>query len=58
MEQSSWGAANPDFCNWQLDYIYQGLEKGGRQRSDILIELIVTMSIDDDEEQALNDVRA
>ncbi len=52
------GAADPDFCNWQLDYIYQGLEKGGRQRSDILIELIVTMSIDDDEEQALNDVRA
>ena len=43
------GAANPDFCNWQLDYIYQGIEKGGRQRSDILIELIVTMSIDDDE---------
>ena len=52
------GAADPDFCKWQLEYIYQGLEKGGRQRSDILIELIVTMSIDDDEEQALNDVRA
>ena len=34
------GAADPDFCKWQLDYIYQGLEKGGRQRSDILIELI------------------
>ena len=52
------GAADPEFCKWQLDYIYQGLEKSGRQRSDILIDLIVTMSIDDDEENALNDVRA
>jgi 5,10-methylenetetrahydromethanopterin reductase len=52
------GAADVDFCNWQLDYIYQGLEKSGRHRSDILIDLIVTMSIDDEEENALNDVRA
>ncbi len=52
------GAADVDFCNWQLDYIYQGLEKSGRKRSDILIDLIVTMGIDDDEEKALNDVRA
>jgi len=52
------GAADPAFCNWQLNYIYQGLEKSGRQRSDIVIDLIVTMSIDDDEENALNDVRA
>ncbi|MFQ6022690.1 MAG: LLM class flavin-dependent oxidoreductase [Acidiferrobacterales bacterium] len=52
------GAADPDFCKWQLDYIYQGLEKGGRTRNEIVIDLIVTMSIDEDKEKALNDVRA
>ena len=52
------GAADPDFVTWQLDYIYEGLEKGGRDRSDIVIDLVVTMSVDDDEEQALADVRA
>ncbi len=52
------GAADPEFCRWQLDYIYQGLEKGGRKREDLVIDLIVTMSIDEDEEAALNDVRA
>lgn len=52
------GAADPEFCKWQLDYIYQGLEKGKRKRSDIVIDLIVTMSIDDDQEKALGDIRA
>lgn len=52
------GAADPDFCKWQLDYIYQGLQKGGRDRSALVIDLIITMSIDEDQEQALNDVRA
>lgn len=52
------GGADPDFVNWQLDYIYQGLEKAGRDRSDIVIDLVVTMSADDDEAQALSDVRA
>jgi 5,10-methylenetetrahydromethanopterin reductase len=52
------GAADPDFCQWQLDYIYQGLEKGGHSRNEIVIDLIVTMSTDDDKQKALNDVRA
>jgi 5,10-methylenetetrahydromethanopterin reductase len=52
------GAADPEFCEWQLKYIYEGLEKAGRDRSELLIDLVVTMSIDDDEEKALNDVRA
>jgi 5,10-methylenetetrahydromethanopterin reductase len=52
------GAADPEFCAWQLDYIYQGLDNSGRDRSELVIDLIVTMSIDDDEEQALADVRA
>lgn len=52
------GAADPEFVNWQLQYIYQGLEKAGRDRSDIVIDLVVTMGVDDDEEKALSDVRA
>jgi 5,10-methylenetetrahydromethanopterin reductase len=52
------GAADVDFCNWQLEYIYEGLKKAGRDRSEIVTDLIVTMSIDEDEDQAMNDVRA
>ena len=52
------GAADPEFCEWQLQYIHEGLEKAGRDRSELLIDLVVTMSIDDDEEKALSDVRA
>lgn len=52
------GAADPEFCAWQLQYIYEGLEKAGRDRSELQIDLMVTMSADDDEEQALTDVRA
>lgn len=52
------GAADPEFCKWQLGFIYEGLEKGKRKRSDIVIDLIVTMSIDEDEQKAIGDVRA
>jgi 5,10-methylenetetrahydromethanopterin reductase len=52
------GAADPEFCKWQLNFIYEGLEKSKRKRSDIVIDLIVTMSIDEDEQKAISDVRA
>ncbi len=52
------GGADPEFVNWQLQYIYEGLEKAGRDRSELVIDLVVTMSVGDDEEQALSDVRA
>ena len=52
------GSADPEFCRWQLDYIYEGLEKSKRNRSEIVIDLIVTMSIEEDERKALSDVRA
>ena len=52
------GAADVDVCKWQLGYLYEGLERAGRTRESLTIDLIVTMSIDDDEEQALHDVRA
>jgi 5,10-methylenetetrahydromethanopterin reductase len=52
------GAADPEFCRWQLDFIYEGLERAGRRRADLVIDLIVTMSIDDDPAKAIGDVRA
>ena len=52
------GAADPEFCRWQLDFIYEGLERGGRRREDLIIDLFVTMSVDDDDDQAVSDVRA
>jgi 5,10-methylenetetrahydromethanopterin reductase len=52
------GAADPEFCKWQLQYIYEGLDKAKRNRRDLVIDLIVTMSIDEDEQSAISDVRA
>jgi 5,10-methylenetetrahydromethanopterin reductase len=52
------GSADPEFCKWQLNFIYEGLEKAKRKRSDIVIDLIVSMSVDEDEQKAISDVRA
>ena len=52
------GAADPEFCEWQLGYIHDGLEKSGRSRREITVDLMVTMSWSDDEEEALDEVRA
>ncbi len=52
------GAADPEFCQWQLEFIHEGLEKAGRSRDELTIDLMVTMSIDEDETKALSDVRA
>ena len=50
------GAADPDFCRWQLEYIYAGLRKANKERKEFTIDLVITASIDDDIEQALSDV--
>jgi 5,10-methylenetetrahydromethanopterin reductase len=52
------GAADPEFCRWQLDFINEGLERAGRSREELTIDLLVTMSVDEDEAQAVADVRA
>ena len=52
------GAADPEFCSWQLDHIHRGLEAAGRDRGDLTVDLFVTMSVDDNEKKALDDVRA
>jgi 5,10-methylenetetrahydromethanopterin reductase len=52
------GGADPEFCRWQLDYLYEGLERAGRPRNALTVDLQVTMSEDEDQEKALADVRA
>lgn len=52
------GAADPEFCAWQLDFIHEGLAAAGRDRSELTIDLFVTMSTDDDRDAAIADVRA
>ena len=52
------GAADPEFCRWQLDFIDEGIASAGRRREDVVVDLQVTMSIGDDRERALADVRA
>ena len=52
------GAADVEFCEWQLGFLREGLARAGRPRSDVTVDLQVTMSIDEDPEKALGDVRA
>ena len=52
------GAADPEFCSWQLDFIYEGLEAAGRDREELTVDLFVTMSVGDDEPGAIEDIRA
>lgn len=52
------GAADPDFCQWQLKYVYEGLDKAGRSRDELLIDFFVTVSVADNGREALDDVRA
>ena len=52
------GAADPEFCAWQLDHIHEGLAIAGRDRKQLTIDLFVTMSVGDDEASAIEDIRA
>ena len=52
------GAADPEFCSWQLDHIHEGLARSGRSREELTIDLVVTMSVGDDQASAIDDVRA
>jgi len=52
------GAADPEFCSWQLDFIHEGLAAAGRDRREVTIDLFVTMSVGDDEATAIADIRA
>ena len=52
------GAADPEFCAWQLGFIHEGLAKAGRARDELTVDLFITMSVRDDEASAIDDVRA
>ena len=52
------GAADPEFCAWQLGFLREGLERAGRRREELTVDLWVTMSVGEDEAAALDDVRA
>lgn len=52
------GAADPDFCRWQLEHVYSGLEASGRPREALTIDLFVTMSANSEVAEAVSDVRA
>jgi 5,10-methylenetetrahydromethanopterin reductase len=52
------GAADPAFCRWQLEHIYRGLEIAGRSRNDFIVDLLATVSVDDNQVKAVADVRA
>jgi 5,10-methylenetetrahydromethanopterin reductase len=51
------GAANADFCRWQLEHVDAGLRQAGRDRAHVVIDLLVTMSVGDSA-TALGDVSA
>ncbi|HEY3773826.1 MAG TPA: LLM class flavin-dependent oxidoreductase [Solirubrobacteraceae bacterium] len=52
------GPAQPDLLARQLGWIEEGLARGGRDRSQITVGFITTLSMSDDPERALRDVRS
>lgn len=51
------GAADPGLTAWQLERIARGAEARGRSLSDVVVDLWFTISLSEDREQALRDVR-
>lgn len=51
------GAADPALTRWQLERIADGAESKRRTLADLDVDLWFTISLSDDREQALNDVR-
>ena len=39
------GAADPEFCAWQLEFIHEGLARAGRGRDQLTVDLFITMSV-------------
>lgn len=52
------GPAQPDLLARQIGWIEQGIAEQGRQRSDVMICFITTLSIRADRQAALDDVRS
>jgi len=52
------GAAEPDFVRRQVEWIEVGIRAAGRQRSEVEISLMTTMSARENPAEALDDVRS
>lgn len=51
------GAADPAFTSWQLDQVAAGATEAGRDPADVAVDLWFAISLSEDREQALRDVR-
>lgn len=51
------GGANVEFTRWQLDHVEQGAEEAGRRREDIVLDLWFALSMSEDRQKALDEVR-
>ena len=51
------GAADPALTRWQMDQVAEGAREAGRDPGDVKIDLWFSISLADDREQALRDVR-
>lgn len=52
------GPAQPDLLRRQLGWIEEGISSAGRKRSDVRVGFVTTLSLNDDPEAALADVRS
>jgi 5,10-methylenetetrahydromethanopterin reductase len=51
------GAAQPELTRWQLQHLAAGAAEAGRTLDDVFVDLWFTISISDDRQKALDDVR-
>jgi 5,10-methylenetetrahydromethanopterin reductase len=51
------GAAQPELTRWQLDHVAAGAAEAGRTLDDVFVDLWFTISISNDRQKALDDVR-
>jgi 5,10-methylenetetrahydromethanopterin reductase len=51
------GAATPELTQWQLDHVARGAAAAGRSLNDVFVDLWFAISISDDRDRALHDVR-
>jgi 5,10-methylenetetrahydromethanopterin reductase len=52
------GPADPGFVRQQVEWVETGIREAGRQRKDVDVSLVVTLSAQVDRAQALDDVRS
>jgi 5,10-methylenetetrahydromethanopterin reductase len=51
------GGANVEFTQWQLEHVREGAREAGRSLEEVVVDLWFALSVSDDRERALDDVR-